>query len=294
MDVVLVFNGLGNQLSQYALALSKRSAGQNVVSYYAFGGHNGYELEDLFGIEQKKTIFMCSLIWIFKISNFLLSRPNKISIAILKILRIRIVFESNDYCFDSEILKPWFGLRFLVGGWHDSRYFSSSEELLRKVYRFPSLDEENMKILDRICASFSVSIHIRRGDYLDPHNRQLFGSIATIAYYKKAIIEVVKLAEASGLEPNFFIFSDDIEWCRETLVLSNVEFISINNGKDSWKDLALMSKCRVNILANSTFSWWAAWLNQNSDKYIFCPMHFVSTDDTGDNIFPPSWIKIES
>jgi hypothetical protein len=292
MDILLMFNGLGNQLSQHAFYLKKRRLGQCVRAYYAFGGHNGYELGRLFDIHQEMTWPMHFARLLFRVGNSrrLWSKP--LADAVLGLFRIHIVYESPDYRFDAELLKPWFGLRFLVGGWHDSRYFHGIEHEVRNALRFPELDEHNLAVIRRIGASYSVSIHIRRGDYLDDENHRLFGNIATMAYYRNAIAEATAQSLAAGATPSFFIFSDDMVWCREALDLPAAEFVNINSGKDSWKDLYLMSRCRINILANSTFSWWAAWLNQQPDKIIFCPTRFISTDRPEQSIYPSTWRKV--
>lgn len=292
MDILLLFNGLGNQLSQYAFFLNKRRLGQRVSAYYAFGGHNGYELDRLFDIRQELDWPMRCARLLFRVGNSrrLWSKP--LADAVLGLFRIRIVFESPDYRFDPVLLKPWFGLRFVVGGWHDSRYFDGAEPLVRDAFRFPELDERNQAVLRRIGAAHSVSIHIRRGDYLNGENRRLFGDIATIAYYRNAITEAIGQAHAAGATPSFFVFSDDMAWCRMALQLPDAEFVNMNSGQDSWKDLVLMSHCRINILANSTFSWWAAWLNQHPDKCVFCPTRFISSDQPGQGIYPSTWRQV--
>jgi len=112
----------------------------------------------------------------------------------------------------------------------------------------------------------SVAIHVRRGDYTSNAYSASFGTLAD-SYYKTAIERI----NAGAQQPVFFVFSDDIEWCRNNLQLHNAIFIEHNKGVDSYKDLVLMSHCRHNIIANSTFSWWGAWLNQNPQKIIIAP-----------------------
>jgi hypothetical protein len=292
MDIILLFNGLGNQLSQYAFLLGKRGLGQRVGAYYAFGGHNGYELDRIFDIHQESVWPMRCAKLLFRVCNSLRRLSKPLADVMLGLFRIRIVYESPDYRFDLELLRPWFGLRFFVGGWHDSRYFAGSETLVSDAFRFPELDERNQSVLRRIRSAHSVSIHIRRGDYLSGENLRLFGNIATIAYYRNAILEATAQAHGAGAKPRFFVFSDDMAWCRTALQLPDAEFVNINSGQDSWKDLALMSYCRINILANSTFSWWAAWLNQHPDKCIFCPTRFISTDQPGQSIYPSTWRQV--
>lgn len=292
MDIHLIFNGLGNQLSQYAFFLNRRRMGQRAGMFYAFGGHNGYELERLFDLPKQPRWAMRAARLLFRIGTSRRLWTQQLADRVLSLFRVRIVFESPDYRFDPSLLKPWFGLRFLVGGWHDARYFEGAETLVRQNLRFPALDARNEEVAARIESSHSVSIHIRRGDYMSAENRRLFGDIATLPYYRKAIAEATSDARTVGHEPSFFVFSDDIDWCREALSLPNAEFVNINSGADSWKDLVLMSRCRVNILANSTFSWWAAWLNQHPQRIVFCPTRFISTDVPGQTIYPAAWRQI--
>jgi hypothetical protein len=140
--------------------------------------------------------------------------------------------------------------------------------------------------------SHSVSIHVRRGDYLKGKNLELFGNIATLDYYKNAIARA-SAACNGGQSPTFFIFSDDIAWCQANLPVDNPVLVNINSGRDSWKDLALMARCKANIIANSTFSWWGAWLNDNPERQVYCPTKFISTDSGNQTIYPPSWHRIQ-
>ena len=213
---------------------------------------------------------------------------------VLSLFRIKIFTESSDYHFDPSLLKPRFGIRIFFGGWHDSRYFHPSEDAVRAAYIFPELDEKNQEIIRQINASHSVSVHVRRGDYLKGKNADLFGNIATAQYYRNAIDCVTKNCTSPGVAPKYFVFSDDIAWCKENLDVNDAVFVNINAGKDAWKDMVLMSRCQINIIANSTFSWWAGWLNQQPDKTVLCPTKFISTDTVGLTVYPPTWHQIES
>ena len=134
----------------------------------------------------------------------------------------------------------------------------------------------------------SVSLHIRRGDYLLPENRELFGGICTLDYYRRAIDYILDKVK----NPFFFIFSNDIVWVKENMNISNSLFITWNSGKDSWQDMFLMSKCKHNIIANSTFSWWGAWLNKNPQKIVISPSRFFNVSNNSD-IVPDTWTSIQ-
>jgi hypothetical protein len=291
MDIHIICHGLGNQLSQYAFFLNRGALGQHAHAYYAFAEHNGYELGRIFDLKE-------GLPWHLRFASFAfrLSRSKRyaarVASFLLSMLRIRIVVESETYGFDPALLKPWFGVRILFGGWHDSRYFKDAEQLVRSTYTFPDLEGGNAEIIRDIDASDSVSLHVRRGDYLKGKSAEMFGNIATLSYYRNAIARVVADGEQAGKVPRFFVFSDDINWCRDNLDIPNAVFVSGNSGRDSWKDMALMARCRTNIIANSTFSWWAAWLNQHPDKQVLCPARFANTEVPGESIYPPQWRRV--
>jgi hypothetical protein len=139
-----------------------------------------------------------------------------------------------------------------------------------------------------------VAIHVRRGDYISvPENFNKHG-ICGVDYYNRAINYLLSIEQ----DPTFFIFTDDIEWVRINMLplFKNSIIVSTNNiGVDSWRDLYLMSQCKHQIIANSTFSWWGAWLNENQHKNIISPTNWFSNkelnDSTGD-LIPETWVRL--
>ena len=157
--------------------------------------------------------------------------------------------------------------RYLQGYWSHSVYFEQISDILRKEFTPKKpLDKTNKKIVEQMRKTNSISLHVRRGDYITNKTGPRF---VGIEYYKKTIDDMNSKVKDS----TYFVFSDDIAWCKENLssVLPNVVFIDHNTGRDSYKDLILMSNCKHNITANSTFSWWGAWLNPNKNKIIISP-----------------------
>jgi hypothetical protein len=144
----------------------------------------------------------------------------------------------------------------------------------------------NLTVRDKILSSNSVSIHVRRGDYLQLINERLL--VCDSHYYERAIDEIARRIE----NPCFFIFSDDIEWCKiQFSYLPEKTFIDWNRNFNSYKDMHLMSLCKYNIIANSSFSWWAAWLNNYPQKIVIAPrLWFNDRQDL--SYVPPSWIKV--
>ena len=139
---------------------------------------------------------------------------------------------------------------------------------LREKIQFPqSRDPRNAELAREMNAQESVSVHIRRGDYLKPENASIFGNICTEKYYETAIRTVVEKYP----EAHFYIFSDDIPYVTEHYQGEKYTIVDINHGKDSFYDMYLMSQCRHNICANSTFSFWGARLNGHEDKMMIRP-----------------------
>jgi hypothetical protein len=294
MNTVLIFNGLGNQMSQYAFYLAKKRYNPNIVCLYFpckyDDQHNGFELKKVFNIRIHKNLKYYIAHWLYFIysNKDVKGFQGKISRRISKHLKINIIHESS-YSFNKEfLLDKYTGISYFWGGWHNERYYDAIKADLRKIYSFKISNNDylTLKLQQEICSKTSISVHIRRGDYLNNKIVDVFGRICDLEYYQRAI-EYIK----SNVEnPFFYVFSDDKEWIKANLSFPNSQIVDFNHGKDSWKDMYLMSLCKHNINANSTFSWWAAWLNNNEHKIIVVPEQF--NVHGGSDIYPPSWIKI--
>lgn len=158
--------------------------------------------------------------------------------------------------------------RYLCGYWACEKYYADIMERLRGKIVFPeSMSEENVKLAEQMRAEESVSIHIRRGDYLDRENQEMFGNICTEAYYAGAVREMKQIYPKA----HFYVFSDDTAYVCSTYDAEEYTVVDINRGEDSFYDIWLMSNCRHNICANSTFSFWGARLNRNPAKVMIRP-----------------------
>lgn len=252
MNTNLVFRGgLGNQMFQYALLLALRDRGHEVVadiSYYNYVKmHNGYELEHVFGI--KDELINKRGLHLYKLRLLDKWRPS-------------VFYFGDRFSFNEELLcSP---RKYLSGYWQDERYFKSVEDKVRKAFIFRDIDDANKQIASEMQERNSISLHLRRGDY------SAFG-MAEIGenYYKSAVEEMHSKLNA----PYFYVFSDDKDAVKRMMEELGVayEVISRNTGKDSFKDMYLMSQCKHNIIANSSFSWWGAWLNGNKEKIVIAP-----------------------
>ncbi len=279
MKVVKVIGGLGNQMFQYSFYLALKKKHNNVKldasSFKTYTLH-AYQLENVFNLKH--------LVHSFNV--------NSTAIRFLRrILKLDVILEDTFYHPKVLEMKGW---NYYSGYWASEKYFIEIEQDVRDSFKFKNeLADKNKDISDRIFNSNSVSIHVRRGDYLETEiNRKLYGNICTLGYYEQAI----KLIKQKVENPYFFIFSNDIAWCKENLKVENAEYIDWNTGADSYIDMQLMSLCKNNILANSTFSWWGAWLNENKDKMVIVPSKFLNdmTPENMDTFVPEKWIRIEA
>ncbi len=216
MDVVILFNGLGNQMSQYAFFLNKKRIAESTRFLFSKKSakiHNGYELGNVFGIKNNESAIDKILYFIFKLVSY--KKYTSISKPIIRILNslgITIVNENDDYNFKPEYLQPSKGIKFYVGGWHSEKYFIDIKDTILNTFIFNSenVGEENMEVLKRIKTSNSVSVHVRRGDFMDPNNYQKLGAVCTLNYFLHAIEKMKSLVDS----PHFFFFTNDNAWVK--------------------------------------------------------------------------------
>ena len=179
----------------------------------------------------------------------------------------------------------------LEGSWTSERYFADIANTIRQDFQFrPEPDAKNSNVFKQIGEGTAVSLHVRRGDYVADKNTQAFFGLTPLEYYRSA----VKAMKKQVGELRLFVFSDDIEWCKSNLDLgADTVYVEGNTGKDSFEDMRLMSACQHHIIANSTFSWWGAWLGSNPGKVVIAPKRWFNdlTHDTKD-VIPASWQTI--
>ncbi len=205
-------------------------------------------------------------------------------------LRKSYFFEESALHFSPEVLKLTDN-SYLEGFFQYLAYFQSIEKILQDEFQFiKQPNKKNKLILDKIEIQNSVSVHIRRKDYISNKNYRSYFAHPSRLYYKKAM-EMINRKVPS---PDFYIFSDDIPWVKKHFKNNhNMHFISHNKGKNDFEDMRLMQSCKHNITANSSFSWWAAWLNQNPHKIVITPRKWYQdklAEMTGK--FPPNWTKL--
>lgn len=177
---------------------------------------------------------------------------------------------------------------YLVGYWQSEKYFLDVASIIRADFTFKHpLDNHNAEVAKQISQVSAVSLHVRRGDYANNPNTNNIHGLCSQDYYLMAVKYVAERVE----NPHFFIFSDDIAWTRTALKLDfPCEYIDHNQGIESYNDMRLMSLCRHHIVANSSFSWWGAWLNPDADKIVIAPKRWFANQINVQDLFPPGWI----
>lgn len=208
------------------------------------------------------------------------------------ILQYRIYTEPAFY-FNAGITQQN-GNVFLRGYWQTEKYFTDAEAAIRKDFTFrKKINPETGAIAAEIKKVNAVSLHVRRGDYVSSASANSFHGLAGLDYYKKAIgIIKEKMPDAA-----FYIFSDDSAWAEEHLAAGNEKMTVVkhNTGTDNWQDMYLMSICNHHIIANSSFSWWGAWLNNKKDKIVIAPEPWFANkalNDQTNDLLPGGWIRI--
>jgi Glycosyl transferase family 11 len=292
--VVKLMGGLGNQLFQYAAgkALALKHSTQltldtSFLNESTQNAHTKRELElQLFFTEYQ----FCTPkeLNAFKNTSFLKNLVNKF--APLKSINY-ITLNEDGFGFNIRFFSCPKNT-YLNGYWQSERYFISIRNiLLKELVIKKELPSNCLPIKTAILESNSVSLHIRRGDYISDKNANAFHGILPLDYYYRGITYLNKKYKNLKV----FVFSDDIPWAKENLkLLNDCVFVNVNTHENSVYDLYLMSICEHNIIANSSFSWWGAWLNQNQHKTVIAPKHwFAKKNINTTDILPNSWIILE-
>ncbi|MBZ9664915.1 alpha-1,2-fucosyltransferase [Pseudomonas sp. LMG 31766] len=291
MIINQIYGGLGNQMFQYAagraasLRLNETMA-LDISFFESSSLHQGFELFRVFNIDTPLAGFeeiSRVLGWQgFKYMRRIVARPE-----FKRIRKCSFIIEPSFNYWPGMRLVP--GDCYLSGYWQSEKYFSDCVSIIRKDFAFKEpLGSLNEELLKKITQKNSVSLHVRRGDYVAYANTSVY-ACCSIGYYKKAVDYIA----AQVKDPVFFVFSDDPDWVKANLKFEYDHFyVSHNKGTESYNDMRLMSRCDHHIIANSSFSWWGAWLNPCIDKIVIAPeAWFVNGTDASD-LCPEAWIKL--
>ncbi len=298
MKIVNIIGGLGNQMFQYAFALSlqKKTEDKVYIDISHFNHifvkriksanlHNGFEIEKVFPnahLEHAKWHQLIKITWYCP--NYLLSRCVRRLLPKRKTEFIQPVNKYFEYIPQVYDLQ---GNIYYEGLWSAADYYEPIKDLLKQTFAHPDATGHNAEYIRKMNDTNSVGIHVRRGDYLFEPD---FRDICEIDYYKRSIQEIL----SDGLRHTFFVFSNDMKWCKANLLplFGNHEavFVTENVGKNSCWDMHLMRHCKDLIIANSSFSWWAATLKEK-DGRVIAPKTWVNRDAKFD-IWNKDWIKL--
>ncbi len=267
MIIIRLIGGLGNQCFQYAVGrhLSEIHHSELKIDISEFESYklHAYSLNH-FNIKE----------------NF--ATPSEV--AGLKHLK------EKHFHFDPEVLRLSDGI-YLHGYWQSEKYFMGIAEIIRQELTVKTpLSGKNKEIAEQISSCVSVSVHIRRVDYLpNTYAEQLFEP-CSLDYYLNAVKHIANIVG----KPHFFVFTDDKTWVRENFRLPYpITFVDHNGADKNYEDMRLMSLCSHNVIANSSFSWWGTWLNKNSGKMVFAPNQWFTDKARSSprDLIPDSWIK---
>lgn len=290
MKIVNVIGGIGNQLFQYAFFYSLKSNSNcivklDILGFNNYSLHNGYELERVFNLGEKYVTEEEKLN--FTSHQFPLIKKIKRKLLLKKTLSIVETVE-DEYCFNPTFLSTELTKGYYKGYWQSYRYFQDNRNALLRQLKFPNFNEnsQNKLLENKIKNMEAISIHVRRGDYV---NHSLFGGLCDLDYYKQAIEHIASKVN----NPLFIIFSNDINWTKANLnIPGQVVFVDWNKAENSYRDMQLMSLCKHNIIANSSFSWWGAWLNISDEKIVIAPKKWTNLDKDNFEICPEEWVLI--
>ena len=301
MILIEIRGGLGNQMFQYAFYLHMRKHFEQVYLHeQKYRPHNGMELKRVFGIRyQRLNHTQADLL---RGSGYEPTWKHTVMKCFMPVLGFP---KSLEVCRDYEMTEQDIqgeDNKYYMGTWESEQYFEDVREEVLSQFDFSKvnkMDPSNASMREKIENCNAVSIHVRRGDFLNDANNKIHGNICTMQYYKNA----VACLESRKSNLSYFVFSDDPEWVRENFTWLDYTLVEGNSGIDSYKDMWLMSCCRHHIIANSTFSWWGAYLNLDADKIVIRPSRFHNWDGYPDEekrnkmdemICPESWIIVES
>jgi len=292
MIVVKLKGGLGNQLFQYALGRHLAEIHGTIlktdISFFNTYKLHAYSIgpfniqENFASTKEIRQLTFRKQGVIGRVMTRALRKPEAHASTYVK---------EKVFQFDPDMLNLSDGV-YLDGYWQSEKYFTDIAKIIRReiTVKSPQLSR-NKEIANLITSCESVSIHIRRGSYLLPQHNAMHG-LCSLSYYHSCVDYIVQ----SIKNPHFFVFSDDPEWTRENLnMLHPTRFLSTNNAEKDYEDIRLMSKCKYHIIANSTFSWWGAWLSNYPEKIVIAPKRWYGIEELNNqtyDLIPDTWIRL--
>lgn len=295
MIISYILSGLGNQMFQYAagksLALHHKTELKLDIDWFSHKekqqtrreyGLGIFNLPDKIALKEETEKFTK------KPPNNIFGRL-KVKYDLSLPTYKRTIYEEPHFHFDRHFFDGRKSA-LIIGYWQSEKYFLPIADLIRQTFTIPVIGKENERLENKIRSTNAISLHVRRGDMVNnPEVARVHGS-CDLKYY----LEAIQKLSSEIHDPEFFVFSDDSEWCRQNIQIeSPTYFIDNNQGNQAWQDMQLMRMCRHHIIANSSFSWWGAWLNPNPDKKVIAPARWFNNNDKNlSDLLPPGWIRI--
>lgn len=292
MIVSQILGGIGNQMFQYAvgraLALERgQSLRLDISGFAGYGLHHGFELQRVFKcpVETATEADVRSLLgWQFSSGvRRVIARPSM------------SIFRRSQFVVAPHF-NYWPGINntplncYLVGYWQSEKYFQTHISAICDDFTFKTpLTNNNRDIAAKISQMNAISLHVRRGDYANDVKTNATHGLCSIDYYRDAIRYIQDRID----KPHFFVFSDDIDWARQNIkIASPCQYVNHNVDVNSYNDMRLMSLCQHNIIANSSFSWWGAWLNRRQGKIVIAPRKWFLKDINTSDLIPDQWVVL--
>ncbi len=292
MVISNIIGGLGNQMFQYAAGRAL-SLVRNEPLHLDISGFNGYTLHQGFELSR---VFVCPAVIASKTEiRDILGWQHLPGIKRILARPSMEVFRCNGFVVEPHY-HYWPKIKYapkacyLSGYWQSDQYFKSHATTIRADFTFKSpLLENNAALAKQISLVNAVSLHIRRGDYVSNQKTTAMHGVCSLDYYRAAIELIVERVQ----QPYFYIFSDDIAWVKDNLKIDfPLQYVDYNDGLDSYNDMHLMSLCQHHIIANSSFSWWGAWLNPSPQKIVIAPKKWFAKESNVKDRFPQGWITL--
>ena len=296
MVIAKLSGGLGNQMFQYACAIAVAEHLEceckfDLDWFDSSTLHNGLEIHKVFGVELPRATLLDTkavLGWKYPIIMALGSR----------VLSEKISFLTKQLILTEHAFSGFFEKKagkecdvYMAGYWQSEDYFLGQKSKIQSAFKFKvNADVEQYKntILN---SRHTVSMHIRRGDYVTHKKSNDLLGVCSVDYYRQAAADIEKRV---GEKPTYFVFSDDLKWAQEQFgFLEQVVFVSGNEGANSYLDMYLMSLCEHHIIANSSFSWWGAWLSSSNTKMVYAPTPWFNQGKPVKAICPSPWLLLD-
>lgn len=284
MIITRILGGLGNQLFQYAAGktLSVQHQSKLLLDVRAFDEYKlrnfdlaAFNINLQYATEEQITPFLSR-------TTFGKLRDNVFP------MRLRKVYKPKHFHFDKKFFAAPSTI-YLQGYWQSEKFFAPIKDEIREdIVLRPEHIGNILHIGRDIADKCAIAVHIRRGDYNNSEALDMHGMLDQ-SYYKPAI----QLIQDKYPDAIFYFFSDDINWAKQNLPVENAIYVSGNLSKTHLEDFYLMSQCKHNIIANSSFSWWAAWLNNNPGKTVITPKNWFNNGPKDlQDLIPEGWLKL--